>query len=94
MTVIWHVDGLMGLCENDFELTKFSCYLARLYGPKLSMHMGWKHDYLGVDIEFNDDGTLEASMMTYLKNVISKFREMITGKLATLAAEHLYDQRG
>jgi hypothetical protein len=30
MTVIWHVDDLMGSCENDFELTKFSCYLARL----------------------------------------------------------------
>jgi len=64
MTVIWHVDDLMGSCENDFELTKFSCYLARLYGPKLSMHTGRKHDYLGVDMEFNDDGALEASMIT------------------------------
>ncbi len=83
MTVIWHVDNLMGSCENDFELAKFSCYLAKLYGPKLSMHTGWKHDYLGVDMEFNDDGTLEVSMITYLKNVISKFPEMITGKSAT-----------
>jgi hypothetical protein len=30
-TVIWHVDGLMALCNDDFELTKFLCYLAR--GP-------------------------------------------------------------
>jgi hypothetical protein len=48
MTVIWHVDDLMGLCEDDFKLTKFSCYLAKIYGPKLSMHTGQKHDYLGV----------------------------------------------
>jgi hypothetical protein len=93
MTVIWHVDDLMVSCENDFELTKFSCYLARLYGSKLSMHMGRKHDYLGVDMEFNDDGTLEASMITYLKNVISEFPVMITGKSATPAAEHLFTIR-
>jgi hypothetical protein len=93
LTIIWHVDNLMGSCENDFELTKFSCYLAKLHGPKLSMHMGSKHDYLGVDMEFNNDGTLEASMITYLKNVISKFPEMITGKSATPAAEHLFTIR-
>ncbi len=93
MTVIWHVDNLMVSCENDSELMKFSCYLARLYGPKFIMHLGRKHDYLGVDMEFNDDGTLEASMITYLKNVISEFPEMITGKLATPAAEHLFTIR-
>ncbi len=93
MTVIWNIDDLMGSCKNDFKLTKFSCYLAKIYGPKLSMHMGRKHDYLGVDREFNDDGTLEASMITYLKNVISEFPEVITGKLATPAADHLFTIR-
>jgi hypothetical protein len=34
LTIIWHVDDLMGSCEEDFELTKFLCYLANLYGPK------------------------------------------------------------
>ncbi len=93
MTVIWHVKDLMGSCKNDFELTKFYCYLARIYGPKLSMHTGHKHDYLGVDMKFNDDGTLEASMITYLKNVISKFPEVIMGKSATPAADHLFTIR-
>ena len=27
LTVVWHVDDLMVTCEEDFELTKFSCYL-------------------------------------------------------------------
>jgi hypothetical protein len=93
MMVIWHVDDLMGSCEDDFELTKFSCYPAKICGPKLSMHMGRKHDYLGVDMEFNEDGTLDASMITYLKNVISEFPEMITGKSATPAADHLFTIR-
>jgi hypothetical protein len=30
MTIVWHVDDLMGSCEDDFELTKLSCYLARI----------------------------------------------------------------
>ena len=34
ITVIWHVDDLMMSCEDDFELTKLSCYLANIYGPK------------------------------------------------------------
>ena len=51
-TVIWHVDDLMTSCKIDYELTKLSCYLARIYGPKLTMHTGRKHDYLGIDLEF------------------------------------------
>ena len=49
ITVIWHVDDLMMSCEDNFELTKFSCYLANIYGPKLAIHLGNKHDYLGMD---------------------------------------------
>ncbi len=90
MTVIWHVDNLMGTCTEDFELTKFSCYLAKIYGPKLSMHTWNKHNYLGVDLEFNDDGTLDVSMVNYLKSVIAEFPEMITGKAAMPAADHLF----
>jgi hypothetical protein len=44
-------------------------------------------------MEFNDDGTLEVSMIIYLKNVISEFPEMIKGKSATPAAEHLFTIR-
>ncbi len=93
MTVIWHVDNIMGTCTEDFELTKFSCYLAKIYGLKLSMHMGNKHDYLGVDLEFNDDGTFNVSMVNYLNSVIAEFPEMMTGKAATPAANHLFTVR-
>ena len=62
ITVIWHVDDLMMSCKDNFELTKFSCYLANIYGPKLAMHLGNKHDYLGTDFEFMNNGSLEVSM--------------------------------
>ena len=58
LMVVWHVDDLMVLCEDNFELTKFSCYLGNIYGMKLSMHIGCKHDYLAVDMKFCEDGAL------------------------------------
>ncbi len=90
LTVVWHVDDLQASCEDDFELTNFSCHLGRIYGPSLSMHLGKKHDYLGVDMEFCDDGTLEVSMNKYLKNVIAKFPELIKGQAATPAHDKLF----
>jgi hypothetical protein len=57
------------------------------------MHTGRKHDYLGVDMEFTDDGLLEVSMFKYLRNVIEEFPEKITGRAATPAAGHLFDVR-
>jgi hypothetical protein len=83
----------MAWCEVDFKLTRFSCYLAKIYRPKLTMHTGWKHDYLGVDMEFKDDGTLDISMVAYLENVISEFPKMISGKVATPAGNHLLQIR-
>ncbi len=57
----------MGLCKFDFELTKLLCYLAKIYGLKLTMHTGWKHNYLGVDLEACEDQNLEVSVVRYLK---------------------------
>jgi hypothetical protein len=54
------------------------------------MHTGKKHDYLGVDMEFNKDGTLDMSMINYLKNVINESPETITGRAATPAHDKLF----
>ncbi len=93
LTVIWHVDDLMASCGVDFELTKLSCYLANEYGPKLTMHTGNKHNYLGVDFEFEQEGRLSVSMVNYLKNVIEMFPEQIVGRAATPAGDRLFDIR-
>jgi len=81
---------LMASCKDDFELTEFSCHMGRIYGQSLSMHMGRKHDYLGVDMEFCDDGALEVSMFKFLKNMISEFPELIKGRAATPAHDKLF----
>ena len=80
----------MGLCKDDFELTKFSFHLTKMYGPKLRMHMGCKHEYLGMEMEFNKDGTLDVSMFKYLQGIIDDFPEVIRGWEATPAAANFF----
>jgi hypothetical protein len=91
LTLIWHVGNLMGSCANDFELTKLSCYLANIYGPKLMMHTGTQHKYLGINFEFKTSGDLQVSMVAYLKDVIDGFPELIVGKAAMPGGGRLFD---
>jgi hypothetical protein len=57
------------------------------------MHTGDKHDYLRMDMQFTEEGVLNILKMEYLKNVISLFPEILVGKAATPAAEHLFNVR-
>ncbi len=41
-------------------------------------------------MEFNNDGTLEVSMITYQKNIIEQFPQVINKKAMSPAAEHLF----
>ncbi len=55
--------------------------------------MGKRYDYLRVNMEFNDNGTLEVSIITYLKDAIAGFPKKIRGKAASPAADHLFSVR-
>ena len=57
------------------------------------MHTSRKHNYLGVDLEFCEDVSLEVSMVKCLKNMIEGFPEMIAGKLPTPAGDRLFNIR-
>ena len=60
-------------CEENFKLNKLSCYLANIYRPKLAMHLRNKHDYLRMDFEFMNNGSIEVSMFKYLDSIIDEF---------------------
>ena len=57
------------------------------------MHLWNKYDYLGMDSEFMNNKSLEVSMFKYLVRIIDEFPEVITGKSATPAADHLFSVR-
>ena len=46
-----------------------------------------------MNFEFMDNGSLEVSMFKYLDSIIDEFPELIMGKAATSAADHLFSVR-
>ena len=92
ITVMRHVDDLMMSYRENFAITKFACYLADIYGPKITMHTGDRHDYIGVIMEFKDQ-KVEVSMFDDLDKIIQEFPELITGLATSPAADHLFRVR-
>ena len=91
--IIWHIDDLVVSSKLNFKLTKLSCYLAGIYRPKLTMHTKRKRDYLGVDLEFQEDRNLQVSMVNYLTNVIKGIPELIIRKAASPTGDRLFNIR-
>ena len=50
---------------------------------------GKVHEYLGMDMDWIQDGTMIVFMIKYLQKAIEKFLEVIRSTAATHASEHL-----
>ncbi len=44
-------------------------------------------------MDFNNDGTLDGSMIKYLQNIIEDFPEVMMGRAATPPVDHLFNIR-
>jgi len=82
-------------CKDTFELTKLQCYLGDIYGPGLTINRGREHHYLGMDLKFCKDRSLEVGMLDYVKDVINDFHKDVGMKSSkTPATGHLFQVRG
>ena len=93
MTVTWHVDDLKVSHKDPFEITKFATYLSSIYGKKLSVKRGKVHDYLGMDLDYTEKGSVKVSMVRYTGKVLRGFPEKVTGSAASPAQDHLFKVR-
>ena len=55
--------------------------------------MGKVHEYLGMEMDWIQDGTIIVSMIEYLQKVIDNFPEVIRSTAATPASENLFKVR-
>jgi hypothetical protein len=90
MTITWHVNDLKVLHVDPFQITKFAAYLASIYGNGLLVHHGKVHNYLGMDLNFANEGIVQISMITYTTKILTNFLEAITTSCATPEANHLF----
>jgi hypothetical protein len=92
-TVTWHVDDLKLSHVSSDEVTKTIEWLKSIYGQDMQVSRGKKHDYLGMDLEYSNDGEVKITMINYLKGVLDDFPEAIVNTAATPAADHLFTIR-
>jgi hypothetical protein len=90
ITVCFHVDDLMCTSRSKEMLDALEELLLRTY-KEIKVHYGNKHDYLGVDYTFHEDGTVEVSMERYVGEVLAA--HPVKGTAATPALEDLFTIR-
>jgi hypothetical protein len=90
LTVLWHVDDLKISCRDKYEVMKLICYLQRIYGEKMTVHRGGKGKYLGMYLDFTEEGVLQVDMSKYIEGMIDEFPEAIEKASSTPHSDSLF----
>jgi hypothetical protein len=85
-TVTWHVDDLKLSHVSSDKVTNTIEWLKSIYGQDMRVSRGKKHDYLGMDLDYSNEGEVKITMINYLKEAIVK-------SAAMPAADHLFTIR-
>lgn len=93
-TLIWHIDDVMG---SHVEQTVLDDIAEKLnnkakYGQEmpLMIHRGMVHEYLGMTINYSEDGKVKFSMPDYIKGLLDKAPEDMDRAAVTPAANDLF----
>jgi hypothetical protein len=89
-TIVWHVDDLKISHVDPNVVTTIIKQLELKYGA-MSITRGAKHTYVGINFEFNKNGTVQIEMHDYIKECIDEFPEEIKSSSNSPAAAHLFD---
>ena len=75
------MDDLKVSHKKAIEITKLAMYLDNIY-PRLKVNCGKIHDYLGMNLDFSEDGNVKVSMIPYLNIILRDFPDLL-GDIAT-----------
>jgi hypothetical protein len=93
MTICWHIDDLLIDHAKPNTIIHLLNWLARRYvtpDKKFKATHGPRHDYLGMNIDFLDQGLVKFNMTPYITKINDAFPEKIMGVSSTPAADHLF----
>ena len=96
LTICWHVDDLFLGHEDPIVVSNFLTWLAKRYDTddkKLNVVRGPNHDYLGMNLDFSNQGEVSIDMIPYIKKINDAFPEKITGVQSTPAGDRLFQVR-
>jgi hypothetical protein len=89
-SITWYVDDLR-LCHVDFKVVdEMLSWFESIYGEDMRVLRGKKHNYMGMDLDYSVPGKVRVTMVDYLKRVITKFPEVISGGATNNNIWHLF----
>ena len=90
-TICWYVDDVkISHVEGDV-VSNIIKRLEETFG-KMTVTRGRRHTFVGMDIEFKDDGTVYLTMNEYIKECVDTYRDQIKHVVATPAKGTLFDE--
>jgi hypothetical protein len=91
-TVVWHVDDLKISHVDKSVVDEVIVMLEDTFGREapLSKSRGKIHDYLGMILDYSNDGELVINMIPYVKMVLESIPEEMKGRATTPSAKYLY----
>jgi hypothetical protein len=72
LTICFHVDDLLCASIEQHDLDEFIQELKSMY-VDITVNTGLKHDYLGIDVDFSEEGCCKIDMTKYIKNILKDF---------------------
>lgn len=91
-TVLWHIDDIMLSHEDQAVLEMIAEQANDRYGKEapLTVHHGTIHDYLGMTIDYSEDGKVKFIMQDYVEGILEESPEEFDGTAVSPAAEKLF----
>jgi len=92
-TIAWHVDDLKISHVDPAVVEDIIRLLNEQYGKEepITVHRGQVHDYLGMQLDFSQEGKVILSMTEYIKNILADAPDDMQGTASTPASSHLFD---
>jgi hypothetical protein len=95
-TILSHVDDLKSSHKDKRVKDNFEQWLQKIYGRhgKVTSHRGKKHDYLGMELDYTEDGKVKFGMKKYVESMLNEFPTKFkkTDKAASPAGDSLFNE--
>ena len=95
ITLFSHIDYINVSHKEESAVYVFVLKICKIFRNSTKVSRGKVHEYLGMDINWSQDGSMIVSIIKYLQKIIGDLPEVICCTSATYVEEHLlqYDMR-
>jgi hypothetical protein len=90
---LWHVEDIKISHEDPKVVDSVLGLLGTRYGKEapLTVTRGKEHDYLGMTLDYREDGKVKILMIDYIQKMLAELPDDMNGEAATPAANHLFE---